>query len=119
MAYEIGTVSYGSTGNKNYALAGPPKMVRVRAGSRFGTSESYMHESIGVYDGNICMCVSKFQDTTGGITKNSTKIVSHYDRIGGVITEVLAATVSFSGNNVVFNVSIANPNYQLIVETEY
>jgi hypothetical protein len=120
MAYEIGTVAYGSTGNKTYALAGPPKMVRVRVGSRFNTSESYIHESIGVYDGSVCMCVSKFQDTTGGLTRNSnSKIVSHYDRIGGAITEVLAASVSFSGNNIIFNVTIPNPNYQLIVETEY
>lgn len=120
MAVELGTVTYGTTGNKNYTLSGAPKWVRVTVGSRFGTTDAYFHESTGFYDGTNCMCVSKFMDTTGGRTVNSSsKIFSVLERVSGSITVVLEGSVSFSGNNIVFNVTTANSNYQLIVESEY
>lgn len=121
MSYQVGTISFGSTGAQSCSFTGTPTRVRVTVGSKFGSSESYNHKSEGMSDGTNTFCVSNFQDTTGGKTINNTsgKIVSHWERVGGTLTEVLAVNfTSFTLNNINFNVGTANANYQLIVEAE-
>lgn len=91
---------------------------RITVAGRFGGGDPYDHTSIGGSDGTRQHVVSTFNDATGRTSMTTTaKVVSHYERVGGVITEVLSATHdSFQPTGPRINITISNVNYQVIIE---
>jgi len=118
MAYFVGTIAHGSTGTKTVSVGFQPLGMRITVGQKFGTAQNFAHSSIGVSDGVDQYCTSIYQDTTGGLTKSvDDKLISHYDRVGGTLTEVLAGTInSFTATQVKYNITTANANYNLLIE---
>jgi hypothetical protein len=120
MSYYAGTVTYGSTGLKTLNIGFQPERINITVCQKFNTNDGYHHLSVGRADGTRQSVNSTFQDTAGGISINSTsKCVSHYERLAGVITEVLAANFdSFTATGFKLNVTTANANYQLFIEAQ-
>lgn len=117
MSYFCGTAAYGSVGTKTVTVGFAPKGVRITVGQRFGGADNYVHQSVGFSNGANTFCTSLFQDTTSGLTINSGKLVSHYERVGGVISEVLAVNFhSFTPTQVKFTVTLPTANYNLTIE---
>lgn len=112
-----GTTTFGTTGIKSLNLGFKPALVQLRVCAKYNTPQTFSHLSLGESDSYSQQVTSTYQDTTGGYSKNDlTKVVSHYERVGGVITEVLSAEFhSFTASGVKINVLIGNPNYQVIL----
>lgn len=120
MAYFLSTTAYGSAGTKTITVGFQPVRLKITVAQKFATAQAFSHSSEGVSNGTLQFCTSLFQDTTGGQTLSlDNKIISHYERVGGVLTEVLSATInSFTATQVKINVVIPNANYNLLVEVE-
>lgn len=118
MNYFIGTISHGSTGIKTVTVGFQPKSLRITVGSQFGNVDTIEHKSEGFTDGTAQYYHSIFSDGTGRQTiSGNDRIVSHFDRVGGVLTEVLRANISsFNATQVKYNIITANANYQLFIE---
>jgi hypothetical protein len=118
MAFFCGTTTQASTGVKTLFIGFQPVGVRFTVCQKIATSEAYHHLSEGRVDGTRQSVNSTFCDSTSGLSINSTtKCISHYERVGGVVTEVLAASFdSFTASSVKINVTTANSNYQIFVE---
>lgn len=107
------------TGSGNVAFTGvgfQPNYIRITL-SQKGT-DSQGHISVGCSDGTNQLVHSTYSDTTGSKTVRSTsKIVSHYERVSGTITEVINASfVSFDADGFTLNIATGNANYQAMVE---
>lgn len=117
MAYFSGTIAHGSTGTKTIPVGFQPIGVRITVGQRFNTADNFTHQSVGISDGVDTNCTSIFQDTTGGKTVSSNRLASHFERVGGTITEVLAIDFhSFTATSVKYTVVTANASYNLLIE---
>lgn len=120
MSYKRTTISFGSTGVKSisWPFGTLPIGCRITLGGRFSSTDSCNHLSIGNSNGSTQSFHSTYSDNQGHQTISGiNKLVSHYERIGGVITEVVSATInSFSTTDIKINVTTANPNYQFHVE---
>lgn len=112
---ELGSVSYGTTGNKSITLNGSetPSYVDFWVGPPSGTSTANM-ESIGALDvtNAIVTWQSNYTDGTGSQTKSgagtstTTPCVQHWNRIGGVLTKVVDWTfVSVAAGTLTINVN--------------
>lgn len=111
-----GTTTFTGTGIKTISVGFQPTWARFVVCSKT-SSQNFSHMSIGETDGTTQWCASSFQDTTGGQSINTTsKVVSHHERSGGVITEVLSASFdSFTATAIKLNVSVGNGNYQVLL----
>lgn len=118
MNYFTGTISYSSTGTKTLSIGFQPTLLRITVSSSFGGADSYVHYCTGWTDGTSSFYHSLFADGSGRQSINgSGKLVSHYERSGSTLTEVLAVTFnSFTATQAKINVTTANPNYQLFIE---
>ena len=81
-------------------------------------SDGTVNFSEGTCDGTHQSVRSIFQDASGSKSiRSNTKCVSHYERVSGTISEVLAASFSsFTSDGISFNVTTANSNYQINVK---
>ena len=121
MTVELGTFSKGSPGNTTVVLntAGfTPDRIRFKVSQKFNTSDTANHLSEGVTNGTSSQYTSHFTDGTGSQTKEGTnKVISHWARVGGVLTEVVAATVvSIGEEEFTLNFSVADANYRIHME---
>ena len=119
MSYFIGTLAYPSTGVKSTINVGfQPTGIRITSSQKYPSAQTFSHRSVGVSDGVSQFYDSTFQDTTGGKTINGdNKIVSHWERVSGTITEVLSVKVnSFQPTGPKLEVLTANVNYNLLLE---
>lgn len=119
MGYYCGRVTVSSTGANAFTGVGfQPTAVRIRVSQKVGTTETCNHLCIGTADGTRQNCSSMYTDATGSTTKDvNTKLISHWERVSGTLTEVLAATfTSFDADGYTFNASTPNANYQVTVE---
>ncbi len=109
-----GPVTFTGTGIKTISVGFQPTWARFVVVSKT-SSQSFAHTSLGESDGSFQWVASTFHDSTGGLSANSnSKVVSHYERVGGTITEVLAASFdSFTATAVKVNVTIGNGAYQV------
>lgn len=116
MAYATGRFTLSATGLTTLGIGFQPTWARFRVTGK--TSDTVSHLSLGGADGTNQNCGSTYMDTTGGASFDvNTKVVSHYERSGGVITEVLASAFdSFVATGVKLNTSIANVNYKVTIE---
>lgn len=120
MAYFCGTTTQGTTGIKTINVGFQPSRLNFTVCQKFGTNEPYHHLSVGRADGTRQSVNSTYQDTVDGLSLNSTaKCISHYERVAGTITEVLAASFdSFTATGFKINVTIPNASYQIFVEAQ-
>jgi hypothetical protein len=123
MSYKIGIVTLGSTGNKtiNLGTSSTPTALRLVVQNLAGTAESVKHVSIGQADGTNQRATSYFKDASGTSTFDATdRCISHYERIGGVVTEVLRAEfVAFTSTGVTLHVTTADVNYDVYITVDY
>lgn len=116
------TTSFGTTGVKTIDVGFQPIGMRITVCQKFNTSQTFSHWSYGVvgsYEAELLQfCHSTFQDTTGGQSKTySDRIVSHWERVAGTLTEKVAATFdSFTTTELKINVTTADANYQFLIE---
>lgn len=118
MAYFTGTISHGTTGTKTITCGFAPIYAKITVAAQVGTVDGVIHKSEGWTDGTVQYYNTIYSDTTGHQTIcGNTKLVSHYARVGGVITEIINATFnSFTATQFKYNVNTANANYQYFVE---
>lgn len=93
MARDQLTYLWTATGVKTLSLGMRPTRVRFTVSQRDGAADTVAHGSDGtVIDNGTATwpeCESFYMDTTGGASfRFDDRIVSHYQRVGGVITEV-------------------------------
>lgn len=93
MARDQLTYLWTSTGLKTLSLGMQPVRVRFTASQKDGASDTVAHKSDGTVvndgSGTWSECESIYMDTTGGASfRFDDRLVSHYERVGGVITEV-------------------------------
>lgn len=116
MAHASGRFTLSGTGLSTFALGFQPTWANFRVTGKAG--DTVCHGSWGGTDGTNQNCGSTYMDTTGGASFDvNTKVVSHYDRVAGTITEVLSASFdSFVATGVKLNVAIANTNYKVTID---
>lgn len=123
MAYKIGVITLGSTGNKTFNLgtSSAPYAISFIVQNKTGTAEAAKHVSIGNADSSSQRVTSYYKDSTSSSTFDSTsKCIAHYERVSGAVTEVLsAAFLSFTGTGFSINVTKANVNYDVYVRADY
>lgn len=117
MATVTGPITISSAGIKTFALGIAPKWAKFRVCARASTIDNYVHLSLGETDGVAQQVSSIFHDSQGNRSDDDlTKVVSHYERVNGVITEVLSASFhSFTATGIKLTVHIGNPNYQVYI----
>lgn len=117
MDYVNGTISFGSTGLQTVYLGFQPKGIEATAGQRYATTQNFSHISVGAGDDTYQRVTSTYQDGTGGKTLDTAgQIVSVWERVGGVLTEVCAWSIdSFTATDVVINVLKANASYSVFL----
>lgn len=117
MAYFVATTAYSTAGVKTIPVGFQPVGMRITVAQRYNTNDNFAHQSVGISNGTKTYCTSIFQDTSGGVTVSSAKLISHYERMGGTIMEVLAANFdSFTASQVKFNITTPNVSYNLLIE---
>lgn len=91
---------------------------RITCAQKFGVTDTVAHVFIGGADGTRQHVQGFFQDGTGRQTfTESGKVITQKERVGGVITEVMAASHdSFQPTGPKVNITTANANYQVVVE---
>lgn len=120
MSYKTTTTTWASTGSKTLTTTFQPTWVRITLGALFsGPETDTIHQSIGRCDGTNQTVNYFFADDTPLYQSgnSSTKIVSHWANVSGVVTEVVAGSfTSWSATNIIFNCTAGNANYQLFIE---
>lgn len=121
MTTELGTFSKGTTGNTTVVLNSvglTPAKIRLTVSQKFNTADAVNHKSVGVTNGSSSQYASTFSDGTGHQTKEGTnKVISFWARVGGVLTEIIAATiVSIGEDEFTLNFTAADSNYRIHVE---
>ncbi len=94
-----------------------PKWIKLRVGCR-SLGDPVTHWSEGQFAGGTTVCDSMFRDSIGGSGyKGTARIVSWSERVGGVVTETLAANnpVPIVGGFTV-NVLVPNPSVPVTYE---
>lgn len=116
MAYATGRFTLSTTGLSTFVLGFQPTWATFRVTGK--AADTANHMSLGGTDGTNQNCGSTYMDTTGGASFDvNTKVVSHYERSGGTITEVLSASWdSWTATGVKLNVATANTNYKVTIE---
>lgn len=119
MSYYCGRVTISSSGNNSFSGPGfQPTWIRIRVSQKNGVTETCSHLCIGSADGTRQNCSSIYSDATSSKTVDSgTQLISHWERVSGTLTEVLAATFgSFDASGYTINASVPNSNYKVTVE---
>lgn len=118
MSYYRALTTFDVTGLRTINAGFVPTGYRITCGQKFGVTDTVDHVFIGGSDGTRQHVVGSFHDSTGRQTfTESGKVITQKERVGGVITEVLAASHdSFQANGPRVNVTTANANYQVVVE---
>lgn len=119
MSFYTGYVTLSGTGSQSYTGIGfQPSFIIFTVGQKTG-SDNNAHFSQGRADGTRQSVTSIYWDATGGKTVNTSsnsKCVSHYERVGGTITEVLNASLtSFDADGYTLNQTTGSANYQVNV----
>lgn len=106
-------VSTGSTSLTGFGFQ--PNEVEIELCQKTSTAEAFVHYSSGSADGTRQGCVSIYSDATSSQSKESNaKIISHWNRVTGTLTEVIAATfTSFDADGVTLNFSATITGYHM------
>lgn len=118
MAYYNTTMTPNAIGVLTVPNGFQGKGMRVTVSSNSGT-ETINHKSVGMVDDSGWMTYhSNFTDGSGSQTKSGIdRIVSHFRRVSGVVTEVNSGTFhSFNPTNTKLNVTKVTSTYEWNIE---
>jgi len=117
MAYYTTRAAYNTTGVKTITCGFQPVAMRITVAGKNGSS-SVVQRSEGTADGTRQNYDCIYWDASGGHTKDgNTKMISHWERVSGTLTEVIAGTFdSFTATEGKFNLSAATNTYTLKIE---
>lgn len=120
MAYKCGTTAWGSTGVKTFTTTFLPIRMNVFVNGIAGSNDGVQGFSNGSADGTRQFCATQFSDGTVIFREDfSDRVISVWEDVGGVATEVLSGTFnSFNATSVKFNCTIADANYNIRVEAQ-
>lgn len=115
--YYTTRATYGTTGVKTITCGFQPVAMRITVAGK-GGSAAVVQRSEGTADGTRQNYDSIYWDSSGGHTKDgNTKMISHWERVAGVLTEVIAISFdSFTATEGKFNVTTADNNYSVKIE---
>lgn len=118
MTYFRATTTLSSSGLRTLTVGFQPIGYRISTGGKFGVTDTVDHVSVGGSDGTRQHVISHLNNGTIRRTFTiSGKVVSHYEVISGVATEILSASHdSMQPTGPRINVTIPNSSYQVIVE---
>jgi hypothetical protein len=119
MSFWTGRVTVSGTGNNAFTGVGfQPTWIRIRVSKKNGTTETCSHLCLGATDGTNMNCSYIYSDSTSSKTDDfNTKLISHWERVAGTLTEILACTLtSFDADGFTINASTASANYKVTVE---
>lgn len=123
MGYKLAVSTLSSSGSNTLNMGTPsiPTSATLIVQNKTGTAETVKHISIGTADGSGQRVTSYFKDGTTPTTFDSTsKCIAHYERVGGVITEILSATfTTFTSSGLTLNVTTPNANYNVYIRVDY
>ena len=118
MTIDGGTFARSTTGSPTYLLPNesgmtPKVIIYSISGKTSGDVEN--HRSLGWGFASTDMVTQNFGDTTGGkSTDSSSKVISHWSRVSGAITEKIAATLtSVDVGEFTMNFTAADVNYNI------
>lgn len=118
-SFFTGTTTQGTTGNKSITGVGfQPAYLRFTVSSKSTAETTVAHFSQGFTDGTRQKAHSIIADSTGFASKAySDRCINHYERVAGVLTEIIKATfVSFDADGFTLNFVNASSNYSIYIE---
>lgn len=117
MSYYTARTTYGTTGIKTINCGFQPAGMRLTVAGK-ASSSTVVQFSQGVSDGTRQSYESLYSDSTGRQTKDgNTKMISHWERIAGVLTEVYSVAFdSFTATEGKFNIGTVSNNYSIKIE---
>jgi len=120
MSYSANTVSFSTTGNKNFAVGSSVQGYRITLCGVPGSNEAYEHRSVGVCTSTVQSCHATIQDqsNTGRSNSFTDRVINHYYLSSGVITDGVVGThVSFNaGTGFTINLTTTSASWQFLVE---
>lgn len=121
-AFEIGSFSANSTGNKTVLLSSgsTPTGIDFWVGARSGTNETDNRFSVGSCDGNFNIAMALFNGTSKGTRPSTTKCIMHYiDNAGTPTLKVQGSWVSFGAGQFVINMDTVDVNYPIYFKAHF
>lgn len=123
MSYKLGTITLDTAGLRTFNLgaSSTPTSAMIVVQNQNGIAETALHVSMGTASVSGQRCTSYVKDGGSASTFDSTtKVVSQYEIVGGVPTEVLSATFdSFTSTGIKLNVTTTNANYKVYIRVDY
>jgi hypothetical protein len=120
MSYYFSKITHSTTGVKTRTVGFQPTGARITIGAKDGATQTWIQKSMGLTNGTSHVCLSEWGDTTAGLKSKkdiSGVLVSQYDKVAGVWTEVLAAAFdSFTATEFKYNVTTGSADFQFLVE---
>ena len=124
MSYYSETISHSTTGLKTRTCGFQPYRVRITVSSKDGGETTINHQSVGESDGTLTICDYWYDDASGKTTDRivssapaTGRIVSHWERVSGTLTEKVAVNFdSFTATAAKYNVVTADVNYKFFVQ---
>lgn len=117
--YWTGRVTLSSTGDNIFNSIGfQPTWIRARVSQKYGVAEICSHLSLGSADSINQNCSYEYNDVSGYTCgETNAKLISHWEKVGGILTEVISATrKSFDPNGFTITTALGNPNYKVHIE---
>lgn len=108
-----------AVGTATYTIAATytPAFIEFEVGAKGGSSENLVRRSSGWQDiaNNRRAAISLYDDGTVRATKETTTAsITHYDNVGGTLTQILSGYVaSVGGGTITITMTIASPNYTI------
>ena len=122
MGYKIGTLTLDTAGLRTFNLGAPstPTSAMLIVQNKNGVAETPLHVSMGTCSVSGQRCTSYLKDGTTHNYDSTTKVVSHYEMVGGTPTEILSASFdSFTSNGIKLDVTTTNTNYKVYIRVDY
>jgi hypothetical protein len=98
-----------------------PKGIELVVSAKNNTRDTYLHYSTGTWDGARQSCHTLYDDGNTRFTENlNNYVISHYENIGGVVTEVIRMKVSHYDPallSIVFIVEKTSPQYPVNIRS--
>lgn len=117
MSIHANTVSFGTTGTKNFNVGATVLWYKIKLCGVPGSNEGVDHRSQGLANSALQSCQSTIVGRSNSFTD---RVVHHYTLVSGVITDAVVAThLSFNpGTGFSLSLTTTNAAWQWLVEYE-
>lgn len=120
-AFELGSFSASTTGNKTVLLSsgGTPTAIEFWVGNRASTNETDIRYSEGCADGTNQTAMAIFAGTNKGTRSSNAKCVMHYIDSAGATLKVQGSLVSFGAGQFIINMDTVDVNYPIFFKAHF